>query len=129
MKGSSLAHFKAAERRLPSHRIRAPRFIHGERFLQGPIPMPWLSVAAALPGKSLHLALAIWMVARLEDSQTGLRLNARVLGELSLGRWSLLRALRHLEGAELIGVSRGAGRKAVIAILPAPAPTNEGEEP
>ncbi len=69
------------------------------------------------------------MVERLEDSPTGLRLNARVLEELALDRYAKYRALGHLERAGLIAVSRGAGRKEVIAILPVPALTNEGETP
>jgi hypothetical protein len=129
MKGTDLARFRAAEKQFPSRRSRAPRFIQGDRFLRGPIPMRWLSAAAALPGRSLHLALAIRMVEGLANSPTGLRLNARVLDELALDRYAKYRALRHLERAGLIAVSRGAGRKEVIAILPAPAPLSEGESP
>jgi hypothetical protein len=129
MTKTNLARFRSTEQPSPDRRVRAPRYIHGERFLQGPIPMSWLSVAAALPGKALNLALAIRMVARLQDSQTGLRLNARVLYEFALDRYAKYRALRHLEIAGLIAVSRGAGRKEVIAILSAPSPTNEGESP
>jgi hypothetical protein len=33
---------------------RPPRHRRGERFLKGPIPWPWISAAAALPGKALH---------------------------------------------------------------------------
>lgn len=129
MKGTDLARFRAAEKQLPSRRSRALRFIQGDRFLRGPIPMRWLSAAAALPGRSLHVAVAIRMVEGLEDRPTGLRLNARVLSELAIDRYAKYRALRHLERAGLIAVSRGAGRKEVIAILPVPAPTNEGETP
>ena len=43
---------------------RLPRPKAGERFLKGPIPMDWLSAAARLPGKSLHVAIAIWLCAQ-----------------------------------------------------------------
>ena len=29
-------------------------------FLKGPIPMPWLIVAGNLPGKALHVGIALW---------------------------------------------------------------------
>jgi hypothetical protein len=128
MKRDNIDRFRSADQQVAKPRIRAPRYIHGDRFLQGPIPMGWLSAAAVLPGKALHLALAIWMVVRLEDSQTGLRLNARILGELALDRYAKYRALHHLEHAGLIAVSRGAGRKEVIAILPAPRRANQPGE-
>src|SRR3954452_4212832 len=31
-----------------------------ERFLHGPVPLPWLEAAARLPGKSLHTGVALW---------------------------------------------------------------------
>jgi hypothetical protein len=130
MKRNSVDRFRTAAQHPTVQRTRVPRYIQDGRFLQGPIPMGWLSAAAVLPGKALHLALAIWMVARLEDSQTGLRLNARILGELALDRYAKYRALRHLERAGLIAVSRGAGRKEVIAILLAPPRADQpGENP
>lgn len=130
MKRTSVDRFRTADQNTTVHRTRMPRYIRDERFVQGPIPMGWLSGAAALPGKALHLALAIWMVAQIADSQTGLRLNARILGELALDRYAKYRALRHLERAGLIAVSRGAGRKEVIAILLAsPRADQPGENP
>ena len=42
----------------------------GERFLKGPVPLPWLETAARLPGKSLHTGVALWYVAGLTRSPT-----------------------------------------------------------
>jgi hypothetical protein len=36
------------------------RFRRGQKFLRGPIPWDWLSVASRLPGKALQVGLAIW---------------------------------------------------------------------
>ena len=39
-------------------------------YIRGPIPLEWLKAAAALPGKSLHTGLAIWLLAEIEKSRT-----------------------------------------------------------
>jgi hypothetical protein len=31
-----------------------------DRFLKGPVPMPWLATAARLPGKALAVGIALW---------------------------------------------------------------------
>jgi hypothetical protein len=31
-----------------------------ERFLHGPVPLPWFKAAARLPGRSLHVGMVLW---------------------------------------------------------------------
>ena len=51
-------------------RGRLPRRQKGEWFLKGPIPGAWLTSAASLPGKALHVALAAWTEAMMKRSAT-----------------------------------------------------------
>src|SRR5262249_13109563 len=49
-------------------RSKLPRHKQGEHFLRGPIPLKWLTMASSLPGKALHVALAIWYGSGLRKS-------------------------------------------------------------
>ena len=49
---------------------KPPRPTPGAKFLRGPVPLDWLSRAAALPGRSLHVAMAVWFMAGLRKSRT-----------------------------------------------------------
>jgi hypothetical protein len=96
-----------------------PRPKAGEKFLKGPIPLNWISAAARLPGKSLHVAIAIWFTASIEKSAT-VRLSN--LGSLPFGldRNAKYRALQWLEEARLIEVERKLGRSPMVTILETP---------
>ena len=50
---------------LPSTTTRPPRHKAGEWFVKGPIPGEWLRLAALEPGKTLHVAMALWYMAGL----------------------------------------------------------------
>lgn len=98
-----------------------PRPAKGERFLKGPVPLPWLEMAARLPGKSLHAGIALWYAAGL------LRSSAVPLSNVSAVRFGLDRHAKHralawLEGASLIRVERKPGRAPVVTILSPAAP-------
>jgi DNA-binding MarR family transcriptional regulator len=89
--------------------------------------MDWLTSAAALPGKALHVGLALWYRAGLKKtgwiafSVSG---AARLMG---FSQPSASRGLRALEKAGLVQVERGPGRRPVVVILDAPGPSEEGE--
>lgn len=103
---------------------RPPRPRRGERFLKGPVPLPWLQAAAALPGKSLHAGIAIWYSAGLARSSSVLLSN--VAGEaFGMDRNAKYRALAWLEKAGLIKVERRRGRSPTVTIVHA----NAGGEP
>ena len=96
------------------HRLPRPRA--GEKFLKGPIPLDWLSTAARLPGKSLHVALSIWLTASMSRSATVPLSNMAALA-FGLDRNAKYRALQWLEEAGLISVERKLGRSPVVTLL------------
>lgn len=77
---------------------RPPRHAKGEGFLKGPIPLAWLEAAARLPGKSLHVGIALWYAAGLTGSAS-IPLSNLSGRRFSLDRNAKYRALRWLEGA------------------------------
>jgi hypothetical protein len=98
-------------------RIRLPRHVRGERFLRGPIPLFWLSVAARLPGHALHVALQLWHWAGIKGSAQINLSMADMEKQLGVSRFSGARGLKALEQAGLISVIRHRGRHPVVTIL------------
>ena len=95
---------------------RPPKPKAGEKFLKGPIPLNWLSAAAQLPGKSLHLGIAIWFKASIAKSAT-VRLSNIAGLPFGLDRNAKYRALGWLEDAGLITVERQTGRSPIVTLL------------
>jgi hypothetical protein len=56
-----------------------------ELFLRGPIPLEWLVKAAALPGKTLNVAIALWWLYGMAKGQP-FKLTRRSLKYLSVGQ-------------------------------------------
>ena len=84
--------------------------------LHGPIPLDWLSVAARLPGKSLHVGIALWFTQGLQGDFLVSLPNTAGL-PFGFDRNAKYRALTWLEDAKLIAVERKLGRSPKIAIL------------
>ena len=106
---------KVLGNRAHSLRKQIPRPLPGERFLRGPIPLNWLTTAARLPGKTLHVGLAIWLEAGMRNSAVVPLSN--VMGQrFGLDRNSKYRGLIWLEEAGLIAVERKLGRAPVVTI-------------
>ncbi len=95
--------------------MRPPRHRRGERFLKGPIPWDWLARAAALPGKALHVGLAVWQRAGIERTGT-VRISMTRLRPMGLSRSSACRGLTALERAELVTVERHKGRAPIVTL-------------
>jgi hypothetical protein len=95
---------------------KLPRHGPNEKFLKGPIPLNWLCSAAQLPGKSLHVAIAIWFLAGLNKS-VSLKLSQSVLNDFGVDRHSKSRALRRLTAAKLISLQSAPGCAPVITVL------------
>jgi hypothetical protein len=95
-----------------------PTIAKGERFLKGPVPWKWLSQAAVLRGRALHVGVALWHLAGMRKSAT-VSLSRRVLDELGVRRHSGYRALKSLEAVGLVGVSRRPGRLPRVTLLSA----------
>ena len=99
---------------------KPPRHRSGEPFIKGPIPISWLGRAAALPGKSLHVGLALWYVAGLTGKRR-VQLRQEVLGWLGLAPSGVRRSLIRLESAGLVSLDRKRGRRPIVTIQSAPA--------
>ena len=84
-------------------------------FLKGPIPLTWLIQAGLLPGKSLHIGIALWFLSGLQKSKQ-VSLTRSVLEMFGVRRHSAYRALKLLESSSLVEVKRQAGRSPVVTI-------------
>jgi hypothetical protein len=99
---------------------RPPRPRAGEWFLRGPIPWGWVTQAARLPGRTLHVGLAVWFWAGIQKRATIHFSIAPLSAELGVSRTTAYRALVHLERAGLVSVERHRGRKPNVTLLEAP---------
>jgi hypothetical protein len=97
---------------------KPPRHRAGEKFLKGPIPMSWLTIAASLPGKALQVAVGIWYWAGIKRTRE-IALSISWLSNLRVDRFSGYRGLAALEKAGLVSVVRHPGRKPIVTLLDA----------
>ena len=86
-----------------------------ELFLRGPIPLAWLDRAAALPGKALHVALALWWLHGVTKGKS-FKLTQRALDFLHVSRDATDCGLARLEHAGLIQVERRSGQRPIVLI-------------
>ena len=77
----------------------------------------WLVRAALLPGRTLHLALALRLIA-LSQHTLQVQLGNIAALQFGLDRNAKYRALACLEAAGLVTVSRKLGRSPTVTILP-----------
>jgi len=91
---------------------------HGplDTFLRGPIPWPWWSRAASLPGRALVVASAV----RYLIGWRGGPVVSLALGDLDpflgIDRWAARRGLRALESIALVEVDSRAGHKLLVRV-------------
>ena len=104
-------------------RRQASQKRHHQHFLRGPVPIPWLARATALPGCALAVGLAVWFSAGRSRKQTELSICNTLLGQFGVQRVAGYRGLRALEQAGLVTVERHRGRCPRVTIL---APKGKG---
>jgi DNA-binding transcriptional ArsR family regulator len=111
---------RLANRELPTPRTqkegKLPRHAPGEKFLKGPNPWRWIIMSARLPGKALHVGIALFFLGGVTRSRTVKPSNV-LLRALGVTRFSKSRALEELEGAGLVSIDRRLGRNPVVTIL------------
>jgi hypothetical protein len=93
-----------------------PLSIRPNLFLKGPIPLPWLAVAATLPGKALAVGLIIWFLHGLQKTYT-VKLAPSWLRHFGVKRQAAYRGLKALENARLITVARKRGESPTVTIV------------
>jgi DNA-binding transcriptional ArsR family regulator len=87
-----------------------------EKFIAGPIDVPWVVQASRLGVKALLVGLALWHLKRLRQAETF------TVSNLMLQEWGVQpdaksRALRALEKAGLIRVERRCKRSPRVALI------------
>jgi len=102
----------------PGKPERAPRHKAGEWFIKGPLPGPWIGRAAGLPGRALHVALALWHLAGLANGRR-VKPTWRIWDRFGVSPDTGRRGLLALERAGLVEVKRGSGRCPDVRILDA----------
>jgi hypothetical protein len=105
----------------PTSKGRLPRPQGDELYLGGPIPLGWLSRAAALPGRALHVGNALWFEALCHKAKSAaVRLPMKTRRRFGLAHArTYRRALQTLVAAGLVKAQGRPGRSPVITILPA----------
>ncbi len=86
-----------------------------QEFLRGPVPLPWLSQAVTLPGKTIAVGIAIWFAVGLQKS-IRVKITRALRERLSITRKTCYHGLRALESAGLITVERHEGRCPVVTV-------------
>jgi len=92
-----------------------------ERFLKGPISMPWLEEAGKLSGKALHVAIMLWHLAGMRRALV-VDINLSRMVSMGVHRSSASRGLKALERAGLVTVFRSPGRKPRVTLVSTKAP-------
>jgi hypothetical protein len=80
------------------------------------MPLSWFQGACRLPGKATVLAVVLWYTSRLKRSKTFVLTQAR-LGGFGISRHAKYRALKALENAGLIAVTRRSRKSPEITLL------------
>jgi hypothetical protein len=85
-------------------------------FIRGPIPVGWLSQAAALPGKALHLALAIqWLLGMNKGAPV--KVSRKALAHFCISTDAYRDGLKRLEAAGLVTVTRLPGQSPFVRVV------------
>ena len=85
-------------------------------FLKGPIPLWWLTRAAALPGKALALGVALWWLHGMSKDGS-FKLTGKALEAMNVSRDAATDGLRRLEADGLVSVQRAKGKRPVVHIV------------
>jgi hypothetical protein len=105
----------SAPGRAPSPNQSTPPSI-GRKCLRGPVPIDWLSAAARLPGRSLHVAIALWCLREPRGTDCIPLSNVSGL-QFGVDRNAKYRGLAWLEGAGLVAVRRRLGRPPMVTLV------------
>ena len=84
-------------------------------FIKGPLPLDWMHQTARMPGKALHVALALWYLSGLQKSQT-VKLTSKPLVAMGVSRDAKYEALARLIAAGLVAVDQKPGQAPIVTI-------------
>jgi hypothetical protein len=105
-----------------------------EPFLRGPVPVPWLAKAHALPKAAMGVALALWFQKGVRGHGGPVKVTSAVRRRMGLSNDQARRGIQALTAAGLLRVCEGGrGRCAVVQIVASqaskPAPDNGDYKP
>jgi hypothetical protein len=100
----------------PRKTTRCPKRAKYKQFVSGPIPLEWLSRAAHLSDKSLHVGIALWYMRYLTNSKT-VKLSKKTLEIFDISRWTVRRALNLMKAGGLVAVDSHTGRSPLVTII------------
>ena len=84
--------------------------------MRGPLPLSWFMPAAVLPGKALHVGMAIWFeYGRRKRDQ--FKLSSAMLKRFGVERKAGYSGLNALTECGLITVHRESGKNPIITII------------
>ena len=86
----------------------------GEKYVAS-VPLRWLQTAACLPGRTLHVAVALWHYHRLEKADQ-VALTPAELRRFGVHRNTAVASLERLESAGLVSVQRSKGRSPRVTV-------------
>lgn len=101
---------------LTQARVAKQREERSKLYFGGQISLQWWIKAGQLPGKALHIALAIGWISTVRKKKT-IPLQNYPWIEFQFDRTTAYRALRALEIAKLISIDRRRGRHPMVTIL------------
>lgn len=84
------------------------------RFLRGPVPYPWIAVAASLPGRALAVGIVIWIWSGILRRRYDLPIS---LSRIPISRSAAARGLTALERAGLVTVTRHRGIRPKVTLV------------
>jgi hypothetical protein len=107
-------HTNASKWRAQASKLRSHERV-SERFIV-PTPLEWISTAAKLPGKSLHVGQALWYFSGLRKTQA-VKLPKKVLSLFGVSRHAYNNCLSIMEAVGLVKVERRAGKGHLVTII------------
>ena len=98
---------------------KPPRHKRGEKFILGPIPLPWIAQATRLRGSAVPVGLMLWHKRGMTKNRTVPYCHNHA-AEVGVAYQASHRAIEALEKAKLIAVVRPDGRGLKVTILDTP---------
>lgn len=91
-----------------------------QKFLKGPVPLDWLTLATQLPGKAVNVGLALWWIHGMSKTDE-LKVTRQALVAFNISRDALYDGLNRLQVAGLVELTRKPGQRHLIRIIRNPA--------
>lgn len=87
-----------------------------EKFIKGPVSLPWITSASKISSSALSVGVLLWYWYGLSGVPI-IKLTTKKLKEFEISKRTAYRALRRMEDAGLVHVSRRYGRAPLVRIL------------